>query len=351
MGVYPYVPLSDARKKAREFKVLLAAEIDPQTHRNEQRRILKIAHLNNLELVATKWLSLKQPKISDSYHKKIASRLKLHVYPKAGQVPLHKLNAVDMIDVLKPLEQQGKLETINNICGWLNEIMTYSANTGLIHANPLAGISKAFSLPKTTHLPTLKPDELPELMAALRVASINIVTKNLIEFQLQTMVRPAEASGTRWEEIDFDDAIWTIPAERMKTSRAHVVPLSPQVVALLVDLKPIAGHREHVFPARRSPRKPMNSQTANMALKRMGFAGRLVSHGMRALASTTLNEEGFDADVIESALAHVDQNSVRAAYNRAEYLDRRREMMTWWSGHIEHASEGNLSLANASSDG
>jgi len=122
----------------------------------------------------------------------------------------------------------------------------------------------------------------------------------------------------------------------MKMKRDHTVPLSSAMMRLLEDLRPLSGHREWLFPSDRSPRKPMSSQSANMALKRMGFKGRLVSHGLRALASTTLNEKGFDPELIETALAHVDSNSVRAAYNRAEYLERRREMMEWWSGHIEN---------------
>jgi integrase len=160
------------------------------------------------------------------------------------------------------------------------------------------------------------------------------------------MVRPAEAAGARWDEIDANKALWEIPAERMKKSRAHTIPLSPQALNLLDILKPLSGHREFLFPADRNPWKPANSQTANMALKRMGFGGRLVSHGLRALASTTLNEQGFDPDVIEKALAHVDQNAIRAAYNRAEYLERRRVMMCWWSDHIEQAAMGNLSLSS-----
>lgn len=116
------------------------------------------------------------------------------------------------------------------------------------------------------------------------------------------------------------------------------------MLALLEVMKPISGHRAFIFPSDRDPKKPCNSQTANMALKRMGFAGRLVSHGLRSLASTTLNEQGFDRDLIEASLAHVDDNQVRSAYNRTDYLERRKPMMCWWSGHIEEAAKGSLSV-------
>jgi len=164
------------------------------------------------------------------------------------------------------------------------------------------------------------------------------VTRSLIHWQLHTMTRPSEAAGARWDEIDFDKALWNIPAERMKKARPHSVPLSAQALDILEQVHPISGHREHIFPGDRHYTRPINEQTANMALKRMGFGGRTVAHGFRALASTTLNEQGFDPDIIEAALAHVDGNEVRRAYNRADYLERRKIMMAWWSEHIEEAT-------------
>lgn len=155
------------------------------------------------------------------------------------------------------------------------------------------------------------------------------------------MPRP---SSTRWDHIDWDEKVWTIPAERMKRRREHRIPLTEQMLVLLEVMKPISGHRDFIFPSDRDPKKPCNSQTANMALKRMGFAGWLVSHGLRSLASTTLNEQGFDPDLVEAALAHVDDNQVRSAYNRTDYLERRKPMMCWWSEHIEEAAKGSLSV-------
>ncbi len=190
----------------------------------------------------------------------------------------------------------------------------------------------------------LTPDELPELMQKLAYANIKRVTRCLIEWQLHTMTRPAEAAAARWDEIDWDNELWIIPAERTKKRREHRIPLTEQMLAILEVIKPISGHRDFIFPSDRDPQKPCNSQTANIALKRMGFADRLVSHGLRSLASTTLNEQGFDADLIESALAHVDDNQVRSAYNRTDYIERRRPMMCWWSGHIEQAAKGSLSV-------
>ncbi len=215
--------------------------------------------------------------------------------------------------------------------------MTFAVNTGSIKANPLSGISCAFLSPKKQNLPTILPSELPNLIQALFNSTIKITTRNLILWQLHTMVRPSEAAGARWDEIDPKNKLWNIPSERMKKKAAHSVPLTQETIKLLDRMKPISGHREYIFPADRNPRTHANFQTANAALKRIGFGGQLVAHGMRALASTTLNEQGFDPDIIESALSHVDQNDVRRAYNRAHYIDRRRDCMSWWSDHIEQS--------------
>lgn len=214
----------------------------------------------------------------------------------------------------------------------------------MISANPTTGIVQAFQAPTKQHLPTLKPEQLSTLMQVLPVASIKLTTRCLIEWQLHTMVRPSEAAGTCWSEIDFENNLWHIVAERMKNKKQHTVPLSPQCLALLEMMKPLSIHSEFVFPSDRSPRNHIHPQTANMALKRMGFDKKLVAHGLRALASTTLNEQGFESDVIEMALAHTGKNEVRNAYNRAEYIARRIPMMNWWSQHIDAAATGNMSL-------
>ncbi|ARN73299.1 integrase domain-containing protein [Oceanicoccus sagamiensis] len=345
LGVYPAVSLAAARKLAGEYRELLTQKIDPKSQRDASALAEQEAHSRTLKHVAEQWFDVKKTTVTPNYSEDIWRSLELHIFPKLGKKPIHNLTAPDAIHTLKPLAAKGSLETVKRLGQRLNEIMTYAVNTGQIAANPLAGIKSAFQAPEKNNLPALMPDELPELMRALTIGSIKITTRCLIEWQLHTMVRPSEAAGTCWNEIDFNKALWFIPAERMKKKRPHTVPLSQQAIALLETMRPISGHREHVFPADRNPKSHIHQQTANMALKRMGFGGRLVAHGMRSVASTTLNEKGFDADVIEAALAHVDSNEVRAAYNRAEYLQRRTKMMEWWSSHIDQAASGNMSLA------
>ena len=161
-------------------------------------------------------------------------------------------------------------------------------------------------------------------------------------WQLLTITRPAEAAEARWDEIDFDTNEWKIPAARMKMNRDHTVPLSDGALAILEMMKSLSGGREFIFPSRIKPTQPMNSQTVNAALKRAGLGGVLVSHGLRSIASTALNEQGFPPDVIEAALAHVDKNGVRRAYNRSDYLELRRPMMQWWADFIMAADSGSI---------
>ena len=259
--------------------------------------------------------------------------------------PLSQITAPMVINILRLIEAKGSLETVKRLSQRLNEIMTYGVNSGLIFSNPLNGIRAVFKKPKKENMAALPPEELPELMMEIANASIKRTTRCLIEWQLHTMTRPAEAATTRWADIDFDKRIWTIPPERMKKRRPHTIPLTDQALSLLETLKQLSGNREYVFPSDRNPRTHANSQTANMALKRMGFQDRLVSHGLRSMASTILNEHGWDPELIEVALAHVDKDEVRSAYNRTDYMERRRPMMAWWSEHIQKAATGSLSAS------
>ncbi|MCD6644833.1 integrase domain-containing protein [Vibrio cholerae] len=344
LGRFPDVSLVQARKASLNAKELIAQGIDPQDERKRQQQAHKEIHEHTFVNVAKDWFAIKQHDVTPDYALDIWRSLELHIFPHISDKPVKAITAPEIIELLKPIEAKGSLETVKRLTQRLNEVMNFATNCGLIQANPLTGIKAAFKKPKKENMAALTPAELPELMGAIANASIKRTTRCLLEWQLHTMTRPAEASGARWDEINWKEKVWTIPAERMKKRREHRIPLTEQMLALLEVMKPISGHRDFIFPSDRDPKKPCNSQTANMALKRMGFAGRLVSHGLRSLASTTLNEQGFDPDLVEAALAHVDDNQVRSAYNRTDYLERRKPMMSWWSGHIEEAAKGSLSV-------
>ncbi|WIG80757.1 tyrosine-type recombinase/integrase [Photobacterium damselae] len=344
LGKYPDLSLAIARKLSQEARGLLSQSIDPQEDKKRKQQEHKTIHQHTLLNIAKEWFEIKQGDITPDYAVDIWRSLELHIFLYLSDIPVKEITAPQVIELLKPIEAKGSLETVKRLAQRLNEVMNFATNCGLVQANPLTGIKAAFKKPKKENMAALKPAELPELMGAIANASIKRTTRCLIEWQLHTMTRPSEASGARWEEIDWDEKGWTIPAERMKKRREHRIPLTELMLALLEVMKPISGHREFVFPSDRDPKKPCNSQTANMALKRMEFAGRLVSHGLRSLASTTLNEQGFDKDLVEASLAHVDDNQVRSAYNRTDYLERRKPMMYWWSGHIEEAAKDSLSV-------
>ncbi|ONG04706.1 integrase [Klebsiella pneumoniae] len=318
LGAFPALSLADARGLRADYLTLLANGIDPQIQAE----------------VADNWFQLKSKSVTPDYAKDIWRSLEKYVFPAIGNIPVQQIKARTLVEALEPIKARGALETVHRLVQRINEIMVYAINTGLIDANPASGIGMAFEKPKKQNMPTLRPEELPKLMRSLVMSNLSVPTRCLIEWQLLTLVRPSEASGARWVEVDFDKNLWTIPAERMKAKREHIVPLSPQALEILEVMKPISAHREHVFPSRNDPKQPMNSQTANAALKRIGYGGKLVAHGLRAIASTAMNEAGLNSDVIEAALAHIEKNEVRRAYNRSTYLEKRKELMSWWGNFI-----------------
>lgn len=337
LGVYPAVALAQARGLADEARALVAAGLDPKVQREEKALAERVSAQSTLEHVAGLWFEVKKAAVTPDYAEGIWRSLRLHVFPKLGQSPIGEITAPRLIEVMRPVEASGRLETVKRVNQRINEIMVYAVNTGIVHANPLAGVKAAFKSPIKQNLPTLAPHELPEFLEKLQDASLTFTTKHLIRWQLHTMARPSEAAGARWSEImrhEDGRVDWVIPAERMKKRKAHTVPLSKESIRILDKMKEVSENREHIFPSQRNPKTHTNNQTANMAIKRMGYGGRLVSHGLRALASTILNEEGKDPDLIEAALAHVDANEVRSAYNRSDYLERRRELMEWWSAKL-----------------
>jgi integrase len=343
LGKYPDVSLSKARKQKDEARKLLADNIDPKDHRNEQAQQKKEAIENTFGVLAQKWFEIKLTQVKEETANHAWRGLNRHVLPTLANIPLDKIKPKTVITLLTPIANKGSLETVKRLCRNINEIMRLGVAQGVIEINYLADITKLFPAAKKTNMATIKPERLPELMSALREANLLRTTRCLVHWQLHTMTRPIEAATARWEDIDLENKVWVIPAERMKMKKPHTIPLTEQTLELLETIRSMSDGKEYLFTNHRDPTKHANSQSVNMALKRMGFAGELVSHGLRALASTTLNEQGFDPDVIEAALAHVDKNEVRRAYNRAEYLERRRKLMYWWSEHLEQAQTGKLS--------
>ncbi|MFT5852169.1 MAG: integrase, partial [Colwellia sp.] len=342
-GSYPEVSLANARKKREAARELVANGVDPKEHKDYKHRKQLLAANHTLKSVATDWFTIKQTTIAENTAKSLWRKFENHVFPKLGHRPIDKILAPEAIDALKPLAAKGNFETTGKIIGHLNNVMNHAVNIGILHHNPLSGIRSAFQTAKATNMTTIRPHELGKPMKDISYASIMLTTRCLIEWQLHTMTRPSESAKAEWAEIDLDNKLWVIPAERMKMRVEHKVPLTPQTIEILERLKPLSSHRKHLYPSYTDHNKHCNTESANKALGRMGYKKKLVAHGLRALASTSLNEQGHDPDVIESASSHVDKNEVRRAYNRAEYLERRRVLMCSWSQHIENAAAGKIS--------
>ncbi len=339
LGAFSALSLADARGLRADYLALLANGIDPQIQAEVAEEQQQIALDSIFSTVAANWFKLKSKSVTPDYAKDIWRSLEKGVFPAIGEIPVQQIKARKLVEALEPIKARGALETVRRLVQRINEIMIYAVNTGLIDANPASGVGMAFERPKKQNMPTLRPEELPKLMRSLVMSNLSVSTRCLIEWQLLTLVRPSEASGARWAEIDLDAKLWTIPAERMKAKREHIVPLSSQALEILEVMKPISAHREHVFPSRNDPKQPMNSQTANAAIKRIGYGGKLVAHGLRSIASTAMNEAGLNPDVIESALAHTDRNEVRKAYNRSTYITQRVEIMSWWGCYVNGSNK------------
>jgi len=328
LGSYPALTLAAARQIRDQHLATLAQGMDPQQQQEQASEQRQIELDSIFSTVAANWFKMKSKSITEDYAKDIWRSQ--DVFPALGAIPAQEIKARTIVEALEPIKARGALGTVRRLVQRINEIMIYAVNTGLIDANPASGVGMAFEKPKKQNMPTLRPEELPKFMRSLVMSNQSVPTRCLIEWQLLTLVRPSEASGARWVEIDLDAKLWTIPAERMKARREHIVPLSPQALEILEVMKPISAHREHIFPSRNDPKQSMNSQTANAALKRIGYGGKLVAHGLRSIASTCMNVAEFNPDVIEAALAHIETNEVRRAYNRSTYLEHRIQLMDWW---------------------
>jgi integrase len=348
------VTLTHVREKRTELRQLLARGIDPKAAKDKKQLENAEAATNTFQKVAESWLQTKQHEVIAKTLRTIKNSLEQDAYPILGHMPLKEITYKVGKQVIKRAIDRNSFELARKLASRLNEVMDLGVRNDLIENNPLTSLSKDIPKVEVTHNLSLNPDELPELMKAINFANIELKTRCMLELKLHTLTRSQVVAMAKWEQFDFEKMLWTIqPVEGTKVRRTaqnkqpFIIPMTKQVISILELMKPISGHREYVFPNHYDPQKHANKETMNTALKRMGLKGRTTAHGLRSLASTVLNEQGFDTDVIEKALFHVDKNTVRKIYNRAEYLEPRKVMLSWWSDHIEQAANGNMSLANS----
>lgn len=337
LGVYPEITLADARERRSHARKVLAAGNDPGEAKKEARRVATLNAANTFEAVSREWYENRKHEWVPTTAVTVLARLERHILPKLGRKPIADINAPEVLAMLRVVEGRGTLETARRVMQICGQVFMYAIATGRAERNPVPDLRGAIKTPVAKHHSYLNATDLPEYLRQLDVYDGSLQTKLALRFLLLTFVRTNELRGAEWTEIDWDNAEWRIPAERMKMRELHVVPLSRQAVAVLRELERFTGYRQFVFPNHHNPATFMSENTMLYALYRMGYHSRATGHGFRSTASTILNEHGFAADVIERQLAHNERNSVRAAYNHAQYLPERRRMMQWWADYLDEA--------------
>jgi len=349
LGKYPIVRIAEARDKAAAARKLLADGINPGAQRKADKLTAKLSAENTFAAIAKEWHDKEKHEWSKQHAERVMTSLELHIFPYIGTTPINDIKPLELLEVLRRVEKAGNLDTCKRLRQRCSSIFKLAILTGRCDSDPAAPLVDALKTPQVEHRKALNRDQLPEFLHALKEMDSNRQTKLMMELMLHTFTRVGEMSMARWEEIDLEAKLWTIPPEHRKltekskkSATPHLVPLSDHSLAILRELQAISGGREHIFPNRNSPNRPMSPETLRRALHRMGFKGKADVHGFRSTASTILNEEGFNPDAIERQLAHVERNRVRAAYNRAEYMEERRRMMQWWSSYVSQQQDGNI---------
>ncbi len=243
---------------------------------------------------------------------------------------------------LRRVESRGALETahrINQLCG---QVFRYAIATGRAERNPSADLRGALPPAKAKHYPSItEPDKVGALMRAINGYSGSIITATALKLAPLVFARPGELRQAEWSEFDLDNAEWRIPAEKMKMRVVHIVPLSRQAIEIIKDIQPLTGRDKYLFPSNRTKTRPMSNNTINGALRRLGYTKeQMTAHGFRSMASTLLNEQGWNRDAIERQLAHSEKDGVRAAYNYAQHLPERKKMMQSWSDYLDGLAGG-----------
>lgn len=342
LGTYPELSLSAAREAREDARRLLARGIDPSAAKRQAKRAMQVTATNSFELVAREWFGNIKGRWAAITHADAMRRFEAYVFPHLGHRPIAEISAPELLDVLRKVEATGAIVTAHKLANHAGQIFAFGIGTGRCDRNPardLKGVLKP--RPKAKSMAAVSLDDLPDLLGKIDTYDGVEQTKLALQLLAVTLVRTTELRCALWTEIDLEAATWNIPGERMKAGLPHFVPLSRQAVEVLKRLKELNGNRALVFPGRK-PMKPMSKNTMLFAVYRIGYHSRMTVHGFRAVGSTYLNESHrFHPDVIERQLAHGDKDAVRAAYNRAQHLEARREMMQHWADYLD-ARRGRL---------
>jgi len=342
LGTYPNVSLALARKRRDDARKLLAENVDPSEHRKMVANTMAVGGVETFEAVAREWFLKFSPMWVPSHAKRTFRRLERDVFPRIGTRPIAEITPPEVLMVLRRIEDRGALETAHRTSQNIGQVFRYAVATGKATMDPTASLKGALPPHRPRNMPAIvDPVGVGELMRAIESYNGSEVVGLALRFAPLVFVRPGELRHAKWAEFDLEAAMWSIPAGRMKMKRPHLVPLSRQAITMLEKLRSITGDGEYLFPGERTRTRPISDNTLNAALRRLGYSkDEMVAHGFRSIASTLLHELGWDTNVIEAQLAHADQDEIRAAYNRAQYLAERKKMMQAWADYLDQLKSG-----------
>lgn len=327
------VSLSGARTARELARDLVRRGIHPKAQREAERTQNIAEGANTFRSVALEWLAENAPQWSAHYTKQVRRGLQKDILPTIGDRPIRSVNSADVLAILKAKKHRPTSAIL--LQQWMGAVFRYAIANLRADTDPTYAVRGAIVRPKVQHHAPLQVPEIPAFRSALRADTGNRPTVIALELLLLLFVRPVELRAATWAEFDLDGAMWVVPAERMKMGEPHYVPLPKQAVALLRELQTITGNREHLFPNRSDPKRPMDHASLCRLIDRIGYGDKFSPHGFRATASTALNGMHFRPDVIERQLAHAERNQSRAAYNQQAHLAERRQMMQTWADLID----------------
>ncbi|WP_165831064.1 tyrosine-type recombinase/integrase [Sphingomonas pokkalii] len=346
LGSYPEVGLRDARNLRDDARELLAEGKDPALERHREKLRREALADITFTRVANEYCSKRRRDGDRAWAPATASRseyLLSLLDNSIGKMPIHEIEPIDALAAIRKIEKRGKLETARRTLQLASAVFRYAIATARLKSDPTRDLRGALLTPTVTHYGAVtEAKDVGKLLRAIDSYEGQGMTKWALQLAPHVFVRPGELRHARWEEIDLDAAVWTIPAEKMKMRKPHHVPLSTQSIAILLEIRSITGSNGYVFPSMRSRTRPMSDNTLNAALRRLGYSSdEMTAHGFRAMASTLLNESGkWSYDAIERALAHGDSDRVRAAYHRGRHWKERVAMAQWWSDLLDSLRNG-----------
>lgn len=338
IGVYPALSLLAARKARDAIKDQLRAGLDPAHEKRRVKIETGLRRPNSFEAIAREWHEAKCQTWKSSYADGVIALLEREPFPPLGARPITEITAPELLAVLRKIEARGAFEMSKKSMQLAGQVFRFGVATGQAERDPTPDLKGALKTRKAKHMARISEADLPDLMRKIAAYDGEFQTRLALQFLALTFVRTGELRFAEWSEIDEAKAEWRIPAERMKMPSPHIVPLSTQALEVIRQLRELNGRWKWVFPSQSNTQKPISENTVLFALYRMGYHSRMTGHGFRGLASTILNENGFEGDWIERQLAHTERNDVRAAYNHAQYLPERRRVMQWWRDYLHQMS-------------